>query len=129
MLVLYVEDNPVNVELVRTALQRLPEVRLEVAVDGPGGLEAARRLCPDLLLLDLDLPGLHGIEVLRRLRTDPATAGIPCVAVSANAMEPDIERARQEGFADYLTKPFRIDRLIALVAAHRRPRAPPTGQS
>ena len=121
MLLLYVEDNPANVTLMQQALQLRPGVRLEIAIDGEAGLNAVRRLQPDLVLLDLDLPRLHGFEVLRQLRADPATARIPCVAVSANAMGQHLQRAAEEGFADYLTKPFDLGKLYSLIDSFRSP--------
>jgi hypothetical protein len=113
--VLYVEDNPVNVELLRAALSFRRQVRLEVATDGVEGLEMARRLRPDLVLLDMSLPLMDGPAVLQHLQADPALAGIPCVAVSANAMDSDIQQALRTGFADYIVKPFALPRLLGIV--------------
>jgi len=93
------------VDGVRLVCATLPEVGLELAQADP----------PDLVLLDIQLPGIDGFEVLRRLRASPATVAIPVVAVSANAMRSDIERARAAGFDDYLTKPIDFERLLALV--------------
>jgi PAS domain S-box-containing protein len=115
---LYVEDNPTNVILMQAMVALRPDMQLDVAVDGPSGLAAAQGLRPDLLLLDIDLPGMSGFDVQARLAQDPATAGIPCIAVSANALSTEIERARAAGFADYLTKPFTIDRLFRMINAH-----------
>jgi len=114
--VLYIEDNPVNTMLMQALLSRLPGVRLSTAALPAVGLELARSDPPALVLLDIQLPGMDGFEVLRRLRADPATAGIPVIAVSANAMPDDLERARAAGFDDYLTKPLRLARLEQLVA-------------
>jgi signal transduction histidine kinase len=113
--VLYAEDNPVNVALMRDLLRLQPGVDLQVAGDGPSALELATRWQPHLLLLDLGLPGMSGIEVLRRLRADPGTAAIPCVAVSAFAHGPDIQHALDQGCVAYLTKPFAVDDLTALI--------------
>ena len=104
--VLYVEDNSANVKLVRMALARHPQVTLLEARDGHLGLDFARTHRPDLILLDINLPGMDGIELMARLRADPATRAIPVVAISAAAMEKDIERARSAGFRKYLTKPI-----------------------
>lgn len=129
--VLYVEDNPVNVELMRAALALRHRVRIEVAVDGQAGLEMARRLRPDLVLLDMGLPTMDGATVLAHLRADPHLAGIPCVAVSANAMDTDVKQALEAGFADYIVKPFALPRVLALLdrmmadAQHNKPAAPP----
>ncbi len=114
-LVLYVEDNPVNVELMRAALALRPQVRLEVATDGEAGLAATRRLRPDLVLLDMGLPLMDGPHVFAHLRADPALARIPCVAVSANAMDTDIQRALDAGFTDYIVKPFTLPRMPDLL--------------
>jgi hypothetical protein len=103
---LYIEDNPVNVLLVRELIALRPALTLQVAIDGASGVELARTLLPDLVLVDMQLPDFDGHEVLRRLRADPATAALPCVALSANAMPDDIERALHAGFADYWTKPL-----------------------
>ena len=83
---------------------------LDEADDGASGIDRARTAQPDLILLDMQLPDIDGLEVLRRLRADPATAAIPCIALSANAMPEDIQVALGAGFADYWTKPldFRV---------------------
>jgi PAS domain S-box-containing protein len=108
--VLYIEDNPVNAMIIAELLAPRSDLTLQVAVDGASGLAKASALAPDLILLDMQLPDMDGFEVLRRLRAQPATAGIPCVALSANAMPEDIRRALQAGMADYWTKPldFRV---------------------
>jgi signal transduction histidine kinase/AmiR/NasT family two-component response regulator len=113
--VLYVEDNPVNVELMRAAVALRHQVRIEVAVDGQAGLEMCRRLRPDLVLLDMGLPIMDGATVLAHLRADPELANIPCVAVSANAMDTDVKQALEAGFTDYIVKPFALPRLLALL--------------
>ena len=112
---LYVEDNQINAQLVKAIYRRHPEVRLIVAANGSLGLEFAHAHRPDLILLDINLPGMDGYEVKRRLDADEATAGIPVVAISANAMPQDLEKGRAAGFADYLTKPIDIRRLEAAV--------------
>jgi CheY-like chemotaxis protein len=85
------------------------------------GLAAARRLRPGLILLDLSLPGMDGRELLQRLRADPQLAAVPCVAVSAFALAPEIESALQAGFVDYITKPFTLQRLAEVLDRHRPP--------
>ncbi|MBW8827926.1 MAG: response regulator [Burkholderiales bacterium] len=114
-IVLCVEDNPVNVELIRATLALRDQVRLEVATDGQEGLEAAHRLQPDLVLLDMGLPVLDGLAVLAHLRADPTLARIPCVAVSANAMPSDIQQALDAGFNDYIVKPFAVASMLQLL--------------
>jgi CheY-like chemotaxis protein len=115
--VLYIEDNPVNALLMEAVLERLPGLRLVCAALPEVGLDLARAEPPDLVLLDIQLPGIDGFEVLRRLRADAATQSIPVIAVSANAMPGDIERARAAGFDDYLTKP--IDQRVLMESVGR----------
>ena len=93
--------------------------RLEIVSESNGadGIARAQALCPDLVLIDLQLPDFDGYEVLRRLRDDPRTCAIPCVALSANAMQEDIERGLASGFVDYWTKP--IDFAVFLAALNR----------
>ena len=104
--ILYIEDNPVNALIVRQLLQRRGDLALTVAEDGARGVALAAKLQPDLILLDMQLPDFDGIEVMRRLRADAATARIPCIALSANAMPEDIDAALRAGAADYWTKPL-----------------------
>ena len=112
---LYIEDNPVNAMLMEAVLERVPGLQLVCAALPEVGLELAQAAPPDLVLLDIQLPGIDGFEVLRRLRAASATQAVPVVAVSANAMRNDIERARAAGFDGYLTKPIDFERLLALV--------------
>jgi PAS domain S-box-containing protein len=113
--VLYVEDNPVNVLLMEAMLQREPGVRLLTAQLPEEGIELAREQTPDLVLLDIQLPGMDGYEVLRRLRDVPALRATPMVALTANAMPDDVARGREAGFDAYLTKPVMLPDLLALV--------------
>jgi CheY-like chemotaxis protein len=105
---LYVEDNPANLKLVEQLIARRPDMRLLSASDGHQGIQLARSQRPQVILMDINLPGISGIEALRILREDPATAHIPVVALSANAMPRDIEKGLQAGFFRYLTKPIKI---------------------
>ena len=105
---LYVEDNPANLMLIEQLIARRPDMRLLTAIDGNLGIELARSNQPEVILMDINLPGISGIEALRILRADPATAHIPVVALSANAMPRDIEKGLQAGFFRYLTKPIRV---------------------
>ena len=104
--ILYIEDNPVNVLLVEELIRSVGGLTLVSEVTGTDGVAKARAMRPDLVLVDLQLPDFDGYEVLRRLRDDPATQTIRCVALSANAMPEDIERGLAAGFADYWTKPI-----------------------
>jgi PAS domain S-box-containing protein len=106
--VLYVEDNPANMKLVEQLIARSPEIQLLTAVNGTLGIEIARAAQPQVILMDINLPGLSGIEALKILRNDPATAHIPIVALSANAMPRDIAMGLELGFFRYLTKPIKV---------------------
>ncbi len=103
---LYIEDNPANLRLVEELIARRPDLRLLSAADGPLGIALAREFLPDLILMDINLPGINGIEAMKLLRTDPATAHIPVVAISANVMPSDIRKGLDAGFFRYLTKPI-----------------------
>ncbi len=116
--VLYVEDNPVNQILMQEMLRLHPGVELAMDADGPSALARAARWQPQLVLLDLDLPDMSGYEVLRHLRANPVTAGIPCVAVSAFALGPEIQQAMDEGCVAYLTKPFEIAQLYEVIGRY-----------
>jgi len=116
--VLYVEDNPASLELVEQLIDARPNIRLLSAGNGSLAVELARAHLPDLILMDIDLPGISGIEALGILRKDPATTHIPVIALSANAMPRDIEKAMEAGFLRYLTKPIRVTEFMdALDAA------------
>ncbi len=114
--VLHIEDNPVNQVLMEGMLAHRPGVRLLTAGLPETGLAMALQAQPELVLLDIQLPGFDGYEVLRRLRADARTAHIPVIAVSANAMPSDLQHADAVGFADYLTKPLDLSVLLAAVA-------------
>ena len=113
--VLYIEDNPVNVALMEAMLERLGGIELRCAALPEEGLRMAAEAPPALILLDIQLPGMDGFEVLARLRARPATRAVPVVAVSANALPADIEAARLAGFDDYLTKPLQLPLLLGTV--------------
>ncbi len=103
---LYIEDNVVNVLLVEELVGSLAGLQIDSEQTGIGGVARAKSLVPDLVLVDLQLPDIDGFEVLRRLRADPATRAIPCIALSANALPEDITRGLDAGFTDYWTKPI-----------------------
>jgi CheY-like chemotaxis protein len=107
-----VEDNPANLKLIEQLIARRPDMRLLSARDGNRGIELARASLPEVILMDINLPGISGIEALQILREDPATAHIPVVALSANAMPRDIEKGLQAGFFRYLTKPIKINEFM-----------------
>ncbi len=110
---LYVEDNPANLTLVEQLIARRPDMRLLTAVNGTSrhrGWRAPSQ--PTVILMDINLPGISGIEALKILRKDPATAHIPVVALSANAMPRDIEKGLEAGFFRYLTKPIKVNEFM-----------------
>jgi PAS domain S-box-containing protein len=128
---LYVEDNPANLMLIEDLVARRPDIRLLSAADGIRGIEIAHAARPDVILLDINLPDISGIEVLHILATDPATAHIPVVALSANAMPRDIDRGLKAGFFRYLTKPIKVNEFmdtldVALAFAQTRAVRPPS---
>jgi signal transduction histidine kinase/ActR/RegA family two-component response regulator len=108
-LILYIEDNPANLRLVQEIVGFRADLRLLSAPDGHAGLALAHTHRPAIILMDLNLPGMGGFEVLAQLRRDPHTAHIPVIALTANAMPRDIERGLSAGFARYLTKPIDIE--------------------
>lgn len=112
---LYVEDNPANLKLIEQLVRRRPDLRLLTAVDGQSGIEIARSLLPDIILMDINLPGMNGITAMQILRADPLTAHIPVIALSANAMPRDIEKGLALGFFRYLTKPIKVAEFMAAV--------------
>ncbi|WP_230976670.1 PAS domain-containing hybrid sensor histidine kinase/response regulator [Pseudothauera rhizosphaerae] len=116
--ILYVDDNPVNLKLVAQILGRLRHIRLVTAHTPELGIELALAGKPDLILLDINLPGMDGYEMLQVLKADLQLRHVPVLAVSANAMPRDIERGIAAGFADYLTKPLDVGRFLASIDRH-----------
>jgi CheY-like chemotaxis protein len=110
---LYVEDNPANLRLVEQILGRRPDLRLLSATDGRTGIEMARRQQPEVILMDINLPGMSGIQALKILRAEPLTASIPVLAISANAMPDDVKKGLEAGFFRYLTKPINVSEFMA----------------
>jgi PAS domain S-box-containing protein len=109
---LYVEDNPANLTLVEQLIARRSDIRLLTAVNGTLGIELARASRPEVILMDINLPGISGFEALTILREDPATAHIPVVVLSANAMPRDIKKGLEAGFFHYLTKPIKVNEFM-----------------
>jgi PAS domain S-box-containing protein len=118
--VLYIEDNDVNRLLMQGMLAHSPGVELQLAELPEQGLALAAAAPPQLVLLDIQLPGMDGYEVLRRLRRLPGMAGVPVIAISANAMPADRERAAAAGFDDYITKPVDLPQLLRTLERHWR---------
>jgi PAS domain S-box-containing protein len=125
---LYIEDNPANMKLVVQLIELRSDIKLLTAVNGTLGIELARAFQPDMILMDINLPGISGIEALKILREDPCTAHIPVVALSANARLRDIDLGLEVGFFRYLTKPIRVKEFmetldVVLEFAKRKMRA------
>ena len=114
---LYVEDNPANLMLVEELIARRPDLCLLNARDGNRAVEMAHAAMPDVILMDINLPGISGVQALKLLSADPATAHIPVIALSANAMPRDIERGLAVGFFRYLTKPVKVNELMQTLDA------------
>ena len=112
-ILLYIEDNPANMRLVERLIDRRTDIKLLKAVDGLQGIALARASLPDVILMDINLPGISGIDALKVLQEDASTAHIPVVAISANAMSRDIEVGRQLGFFRYLTKPIVVEEFMS----------------
>jgi CheY-like chemotaxis protein len=113
--VLHIEDNASNRKLVELVVSRRPNLELVEAPDGETGLELARSLRPDLILLDLRLPGISGEEVLAKLRDDPATAGLRVVVISAEARPGETSRVLETGAERYLVKPVDVEELLTVL--------------
>jgi CheY-like chemotaxis protein len=109
---LYVEDNPANLRLVEQIIARQQDLRLLTAVDGASGIALAQTSQPDVILMDINLPGINGFQAMHLLRSDPATAHIPVIAVSANAMPVSIARGETAGFFRYITKPIKVNEFM-----------------
>lgn len=112
---LYIEDNPANMQLIRLIIARSPELHLLTAVDGLSGIALALEALPAVILMDINLPDINGVEALQILRANPATQHIPVIALSANAMPPDIQKAMNAGFYRYVTKPIIVTEFIEIL--------------
>jgi CheY-like chemotaxis protein len=122
---LYVEDNPANLLLVEQIIKGYPNIRMLCAKDGLLGIEMARTHLPNVILMDINLPGIDGFEALSILRNDLFTTNIPVLAISANAMPHDIRKGMEAGFFDYLTKPIRVNEFMTALtlALEQKPTA------
>ncbi len=112
---LYIEDNPMNMSLVKQVFDGEPHINLLTATDGIHGFEMIKEHQPDLILLDMNLPGLHGRDVFRKMKTIEILKDIPVIALSAEAMEQDIQKTLDLGIKSYLTKPININELLKTV--------------
>jgi len=117
---LYVEDNPANLALVEELFAKRSDLKLLTATDGYSGIRMAHDCQPDVILMDINLPGISGFEALDILSKDQATGRIPVVALSARATRLDIEKGLQAGFLSYLTKPFKVDEFMKEIDAALR---------
>ena len=115
--VLYIEDEPLNQVLLQEVFRARPAWRLEIAADGASGLAALKAATPDLVLMDMNLPDTNGLALIARLRSEPRTAGLRCIALSADTMREQIEAAYRAGFDDYWTKPIDVARVLAALDA------------
>ncbi len=115
-LLLYIEDNPANLKLIEQLIARYPDLRLITAQNGNDGIELARRCVPDVILMDINLPGISGVDAMKIVQLDPTIAHIPIVAVSANAIPRDIEKGLEAGFFRYLTKPIKVNEFMDTLA-------------
>ncbi|MBT4710817.1 MAG: response regulator [Alphaproteobacteria bacterium] len=106
--VFYIEDNPANIQLMKAIMAEAPNFELEVAKTAEMGLASIRKSPPDIVLMDINLPGMSGSEATRLLKQDPLTKDIPVIAISANALEVDTSAAKNDGFDRYITKPFKV---------------------
>jgi two-component system cell cycle response regulator DivK len=122
--VLVVEDNPANMKLTSLLLQRAGHTVL-AAVDAETGLRLARGEKPDLILMDIQLPGMDGLEATAILKQDPATASMPIIALSALAMKADEERSQTAGCDAYIVKPLRYKELYAAIEHLLKQSQPP----
>jgi len=113
--VLQVEDNQANARLVEELLARRGNLKVLTARDGHEGIKMACSLKPDIILMDINMPGLGGLAALKILRENPATAHIPVIALSSNAFHRQIKEGLEAGFFRYLTKPFKLDELMEAI--------------
>lgn len=114
-LVLYVEDNPANMRLVEQILRQFPDVELIGEETAESGLEVAEEQQPELILMDINLPGMDGYQALAELKKRKKTQHIPVVAISANAMDSDMQRGLDNGFDGYLIKPLNLQEFMSMI--------------
>lgn len=116
--VLYVEDNPANMRLVEQLLKTFPDIELAGAETAEEGLEMAQQNVPDLVLMDINLPGMNGYEALLELKKMDVTKAVPVIAISANALASDVEKGLEAGFSDYITKPINLQSFFTTIKQH-----------
>ena len=128
--ILLVEDNEMNRDMLSRRLERRGHT-VVIAIDGQDGINQARQVMPDLILMDMSLPVVDGWEATRRIKADPETQSIPVIALTAHAMASDEEKAREAGCDDFDTKPIELPRLLSKIEARLAPTsaAPASGSS
>jgi len=112
---LQVEDNPANADVVKLLIARRNDLKLLTATNGHQGIEMACASLPDAILMDMRMPGMSGLSAIAILRENPATSHIPVIALSSNAFSDEIKRCLEGGVFRYLTKPYKIDDLMAVI--------------
>lgn len=117
--VLYVEDNPTNIRLMEQIIDLVTDAELRSTHTAENALEIVNSIDPDLILMDINLPGMNGIQALNRLRASPDTSSIPVIAISADAIPESIQRGLEAGFHAYLTKPIRVDEILDIIESIR----------
>ena len=117
--VLYVEDNPTNIRLMEQIIDLVTDAELRSTHTAENALEIVSSVDPDLILMDINLPGMNGIQALNRLRASPDTSSIPVIAISADAIPESIQRGLEAGFHAYLTKPIRVDEILDIIESIR----------
>jgi CheY-like chemotaxis protein len=110
--ILYIEDNPSNLALMEAVIARIPKLAMLSAPNAETGLDMAKSHLPDLILMDINLPGMDGVEALNKLRSQDKTKNIPVIALTAAAMPHEIERGIEAGFEQYVTKPIKITEVL-----------------
>ncbi len=118
--ILYIEDNFLNLTLVERLLSDFSNIQLISAAEAKSGIQMALSRIPDLILMDINLPGMSGIEAMRILQDNPDVSQIPVIAISANAMKQDIDRAMREGFKQYISKPIDTANFVSIIEKHLR---------
>ncbi len=119
---LYIEDNPANLKLVEQIILSRPDIKLLSAPQAQMGIDLARSYAPDLILMDINLPGMDGITAMKKLKNDKETQEIPVIAVSANAMKTDIANAMTAGFQSYIVKPFDLKNFMQVIDQYLKPK-------
>lgn len=117
--VLYVEDNPTNIRLMEQIIDLVEDADLESTYTAENALEMVAANPPDLILMDINLPGMNGIQALNQLRASEETRSIPVIAISADAIPASIQRGLEAGFHAYLTKPIRVDEILDIIDSLR----------